>query len=182
MAGDDMAREWRVVQDFPDYEVSNDGLVRRRFSTPTGSPGNPRPAGYILKPGLDHKRRPRIRPVKDGQEKRLSVQVAVLVAEAFIGPRPAGKVLAHWDGNPENNRVQNLRWATNLENMEDRDRHGRTPRGVKHSQAKLTEREVAAIRAMRRGGAYYKDIGARFGISTSVACGICLRKIWKHLP
>lgn len=42
-----------------------------------------------------------------------------LVLEAFIGPRPAGMMACHNDGNPANNRVENLRWDTQSSNIFD---------------------------------------------------------------
>ena len=49
-----------------------------------------------------------------------------LVLLAFIGPCPEGKEQgAHWDGNPENNALANLRWASQQENRDDMTRHGR---------------------------------------------------------
>ncbi len=47
-----------------------------------------------------------------------------LVAEAFIGPRPDGLQVAHYDGNPTNNILSNLRYATQSENLLDSVRHG----------------------------------------------------------
>ena len=47
-----------------------------------------------------------------------------LVLEAFVGPRPDGMVGCHWDDNPDNNRVENLRWATVSENNYDSVRNG----------------------------------------------------------
>lgn len=58
---------------------------------------------------------------------RGNYKVALLVLEAFVGPKPADKDLcAHWDGDPANNRPANLRWATWQENADDRVRHGRS--------------------------------------------------------
>lgn len=53
-----------------------------------------------------------------------SVLIHRLVLEMFIGPCPDGMECRHLDGNPLNNRLDNLRWGTHLENMEDRRRHG----------------------------------------------------------
>lgn len=56
--------------------------------------------------------------------KRRHKYVAVLVAEAFI-PNPYGyPIVRHWDGNPYNNHVSNLRWGTHADNMHDAMRHG----------------------------------------------------------
>ncbi len=35
-----------------------------------------------------------------------------LVLEAFVGPRPPGRICCHNDGDRLNNRVGNLRWDT----------------------------------------------------------------------
>ena len=45
--------------------------------------------------------------------------VHVLVAEAFIGPRPPGQEVCHGDNNPTNNHVENLRWDTRSKNVID---------------------------------------------------------------
>lgn len=60
--------------------------------------------------------------VKDGKKK--SCQVHVLVAAAFIGPRPEGMDVCHGDGNPSNNRLDNLRYGTRSENILDEVAHG----------------------------------------------------------
>lgn len=52
-------------------------------------------------------------------------RVAPLVAEAFIGPRPPGQVVRHLNGDPADNRVENLAYGTQSENMLDMVRHGR---------------------------------------------------------
>jgi hypothetical protein len=46
-----------------------------------------------------------------------------LVLEAFVGPRPDGQVGCHFDDDPRNNRVENLRWDTSSANALDRVRN-----------------------------------------------------------
>jgi hypothetical protein len=48
-----------------------------------------------------------------------------LVAEAFIGPRPDGMQVCHWDDDPSNNGAGNLRYATPRDNQLDAVRNGR---------------------------------------------------------
>lgn len=52
------------------------------------------------------------------------MRVHVLVLEAFIGPRPDGRIACHNDGIHTNNQVSNLRWDTYSENLHDQVRHG----------------------------------------------------------
>lgn len=40
-----------------------------------------------------------------------------LVASAFLGACPAGKEVLHLDGDPSNNRLENLRYGTRSENL-----------------------------------------------------------------
>lgn len=47
-----------------------------------------------------------------------------LVLEAFVGPRPEGLECCHWDDNPANNHLSNLRWDTPSSNEQDKIRNG----------------------------------------------------------
>jgi hypothetical protein len=52
-----------------------------------------------------------------------------LVALAFHGESPIDRPIAtHRDGDPQNNRPDNLAWATQSENLFDRYRHARARR------------------------------------------------------
>lgn len=63
-----------------------------------------------------------------------------LVLFAFVGPRPPGMLCRHLDGNPSNNRLENLCWGTGQENEADKERHGRTARGDRHGSHTHPER------------------------------------------
>lgn len=66
-------------------------------------------------------------------EKKKFHTVHSLVALRFLGPRPAGMQVRHLDGNKTNNHKSNLAYGTAKENARDREMHGRTSRGMKHS-------------------------------------------------
>jgi hypothetical protein len=51
--------------------------------------------------------------------------IHVLVALAFIGPRPTGEYVRHLDDNPRNNCLENLAYGTPAENQADMARNGR---------------------------------------------------------
>ena len=57
----------------------------------------------------------------------------------------------------------------------------RIARGERHGGAILTETEVISMRAMREGGATYRVIGSRFGVTTSAAYDVCSGRRWKHV-
>ncbi len=52
---------------------------------------------------------------KDGSVIHRKVQH--LVARMFMDPKPEGHEINHIDGNPSNNRLDNLEWVTHSENV-----------------------------------------------------------------
>lgn len=108
-----MPEEWRPVEHWPDYEVSNLGHVR---SWKTGRP-------RLLKTPPDHSGHLRLALSKAGVRRDFSVHR--LVAAAFIGPCPEGLEVRHLDGVHENNNVENLKYDTHRQNMRDIAIHGR---------------------------------------------------------
>ena len=46
--------------------------------------------------------------------------VHALIMRTFIGPKPEGLEICHWDDNPENNHIGNLRYDTHEHNNFDR--------------------------------------------------------------
>lgn len=56
--------------------------------------------------------------------KRRIFHVHHLVLMAFVGPRPTGMEGCHWNDDPTDNRVENLRWDTRSGNQLDSVRNG----------------------------------------------------------
>lgn len=65
--------------------------------------------------------------------------VHTLVAETFIGPRPKGDHVCHWNGVKTDNRVSNLRYATPKENVADNIRLGAVATGDRHNSRTVPE-------------------------------------------
>ncbi len=103
---------------------------------------------------------------------------AVLLA--FVGPAPDGHIAGHLNGNPADNRVENLRWITHQENTDHQLLHGTRSRGTKHPRCKLTEEQVHAIR-QRAPTERYRDLAAEFGVSFSSVQAIASGKNWAWL-
>jgi len=104
---------WRNVSDFPEYEVSNMGRLRR-LDLPTKFLGHER-TGYI---------------------RFKSHGIHRFVAFAFI-PNPAKKLTVdHFKSNEKiNNRVDNLRWATNKEQANNKTKTSRDIKRLVSSRA-----------------------------------------------
>lgn len=122
--------EWRRVPSFPAYEVSSEGRLRRdgRVKAPIRHP-----RGYV----------------SYGIGKRDKQLAHRLVCEAFHGPPPTVKhEVAHNNGRRDDNRAENVRWATPLENQADRKQHGTYMTGEQCSWVvKLSDVQVREIRA-----------------------------------
>lgn len=105
-----------------------------------------------------------------------------LVMFAFVGPPPTSlHEVAHWDGDPTNNELSNLRWATHVENEADKIRHDRTLRGERSSSAKLTRDQVVEIANLRADGLLLREIGVQFGVTEQHVGKIIARKTWRHI-
>ena len=156
---------WRPIAGFPSYEVSSWGAVRRRERRAV----KPTPLHGYMRVCLSERNR------KSGRT------VHRLVAAAFLGPPPfAGAMVAHNDGDRTNNRLDNLRWASALENQADRHRHGTRCSGSRVFGAKLTEADIPGVREAIASRRTYADIGAEYGVSASAVYMIANNRTWRH--
>lgn len=105
---------------------------------------------------------------------------AELVCSHAHGPRPTGMLALHNNGNSMDDSPDNLRWGTQKENMADRRAHGTYTalRGEQHSRAKLTERDVIAIRS---SAATNRELADRYSVTISTIEHVRKRIIWKDV-
>lgn len=169
-----MTETWKDIPGYEGrYQVSDLGRVRsvdRRVRLVVHGIETTRLArGKVLRPAaapLGHLQ------VVLGKGRTQSVHV--LVALAFIGPRPAGMDVAHRDGNPANNAPDNLRYATRSENNRDKVWHGRT---------RLTPQQVERVRAeaptATRGGKAL--LASELGVSPSTISDVLAKRTYSHV-
>jgi len=91
----------------------------------------------------------------------------VLVLETYHGPRPEGAVSRHLNGDPRDDRPENLAWGSQSENLLDSVRHG-----THRSGALITEKQRAEIKQRRASGESGKSLAAEYGISQQRVCDI----------
>lgn len=166
------------LSSFPGYRVGSDGSVwsLRR-------PGNGPEISDIwrkLKPVANSRGYMAITLCKD--RRRFTKMVHRIVAEAFLGPCPEGQECCHNNGDSLDNRIENLRYDTHGENIIDRTKHGKTPRGENHKRAKLSESDVLSIRREYAGGGItLKSLALRHRVNLTLIHAIVKRKIWQHV-
>ena len=98
------------------------------------------------------------------------------VMTAFVGPCPEGNEVAHWDGNKGNNKLENLRYATPVENAGDTLRQGNRQMGEKHYRTTLTNQQVAEIRSFV---GTHVEASRHFGMKYGTIYGIRAGLHWK---
>jgi hypothetical protein len=111
-----MNEEYKTIEDFPDYEISNFGNVK----SIKGSKNNLLKQEVIKR---DHTNYRRVTLSKNGITQRF--QVHRLVAIHFIENIENKPFVNHIDNNGENNNMRNLEWATSSENMIHAQKQGR---------------------------------------------------------
>ena len=123
---------WKPVVGYEGfYEVSNQGRVRTVARKTVRSNGRPTTINSkIRKLSVNHKGYLKLGLIKDNVN--VTRTVHTLVLEAFGGPKPNPHyVTRHLNGNPTDNRPENLAWGTPRENMLDRIKHGNDPNASK---------------------------------------------------
>jgi len=107
--------------------------------------GNLRPIAKHLKHKFN-----RFSATLTSQGKSRGVYVAVLVADAFFGPRPRGMCALHGPLGSRVDTLPNIYYGDRARNQRDRVRDGTASRGEANPNAKLTYKQVAEIRAHYR--------------------------------
>lgn len=161
---------WKIIEGFENYRVSDTGEVQSRYSGDWKSLkttfGDKYPRAVLYRNQIRYER-----------------QVHDLVLEAFVGQKPPKAEVCHWNGNHQDNRLENLRYGDHVENAKDRIRHETIsrPNGEKNSQSKLTEKIVLEIRDLLNEGITHREIAKIYGVSPSSVTHINTRSTWTHI-
>lgn len=154
--------EWRDVPNTLDLKVSNLGRALQR--------------GVIITD-----------PTRRFGTGGCSGQICHLVLLAFVGPCPNGMECCHWDDDPSNNVLSNLRWGTKEDNARDAIRNGKhvPVKGEDNGRAKLTASKVVLVRMLHETmpDVWKSQVLARvFGVTNAVIWHVLKRRTWRHVP
>jgi hypothetical protein len=169
---------FRPIERFPGYQVSRDGEVQSRWNR-LGRRGGMTDTWLPLKPIRKRWGHVFVNLHKAGEKTPRFIHHLVL--EAFVGLRPPGLICCHWDGDPANNHLENLRWDTHKSNCDDMLRHGTRRRGATGTRAKLRDDEVWEIRRFSSAGISARDLSDRYGVGTANIRAIVKGLTWRHL-
>lgn len=161
------------------YEVSDYGRVRSLPRRVASALVNSRNGYYVRRGGIL-----RSAPDSSGHlivvlcddTRRKTVPVHRLVADAFLGPRPAGCDTHHLNGIKADNRPENLAYV-------ERSTHiAQHHQGTRTTSAKLTAAQVLEFRVLLAQGELSEhQIAAMYGVTQSNINSIKNGRTWRHL-
>lgn len=154
---------WRSIKNFPNYEVSDMGRVRHVKTKRIRKPSVSVKGGYLY------------HNLYDFSGTRKGKYEHRLVAEAFL-PNPLNKkMVIHSNGNKKDNKVSNLKWASDSESAIH------SSRMKFFSNQKLDEEKVKKIWNCLRRGDSLKEIAKKFNVSIGAIGDIKYGKSWKYV-
>ena len=173
---------WINIEDFPYYQVSNQGSVRSLDRVTTNSVGTSRKyKGKKLTPFKNSTGYYYV-TLCDGN-RRCNRRVHSLVARAFLPNTLNKRTINHKNGDKSDNRVCNLEWATDSENHTHAykiDLKGLN--GIAKRYRKLTDTQVLEIKKqIEQGELTKKQIGETYSVCRTAISDIKLGKRFKKV-
>jgi hypothetical protein len=154
----------KTIKDFPNYKLTQDGILT---NTTLGKVITP-----IIKNGYVS-----VRMSKNNKIHWRSLHR--LMYETYLGNIPDGMHVDHINGIRTDNRIENLRLLTPLENNKNRKF---LCRGENVNTNKLTEVQVMEIREAKSRGVNAPILAQKYGVNKSTINRIAKGYSWKHLP
>ena len=119
----------------------------------------------------------RLKTTRNWVVKRIAAHKAMY--EHINGKIPDGLLCLHHCDNPRCCNPKHLYAGTQLQNRRDCVARGRTARGERNPQAKLSEKDVVAILLDNRS---QRAIARAYGMDKKTIKQIRHRETWRHVP
>jgi NUMOD4 motif/HNH endonuclease len=165
------------------YEISSLGRVRNvpRLIRSKGKSVR-RLTPCILKFQMPRKGEPYLTVRLRRGTKVRACRVHVLVARAFLGPRPEKYVVCHGPAGKLDNRLPNLSYGTRAKNQgPDMRRDGTSSDGARNGHAKLTGEIVLECRVRAAAGETGAALAAEFGVNAKTLRDAISGRSWRRL-
>lgn len=168
----------KTIPRFPNYASSKDGQVwsklrKDRLNRPVGN--------RWLKPAM---RKGYLFVVLTNEKQKYNCSLHKIILETYVGSRSKNMGCRHLNGNALDNRLENLCWGTQSENIKDAVRHGTLVdnRGEKCGTSKLKEQDVRMVIYMYRTGLFTQTgIAKIYKVKQVAIFNIVNKKTWRHL-
>ena len=162
--------EVKEILGFPNYAVSRDGRVWSYLREIWLKPQD-RGRGYY-----------QVSLRKDSIW--VHVYIHRLVLETYLGQCPDGMECRHLNGNPPDNRLENLTWGTHKENAHDSvllRTHVGFRSGERSNRHVLTDAKVKVIRYLRSvAKSSLEDLAWQFDVTPTTISNVCRGKYWNY--
>lgn len=163
--------QWNPVVDYPMYEISTEGKVRKITNKGDLIQVSAVPSPIYMMFNVCIKRK----------ATKLYVHREMLKAFAPTEDLRLTHVCFK-DGDIYNLKLENLYWSTQTKRMRRRYKEGGYPKGEEHYCSKLRDEDVIKMRKMWETEEYtQKQIADLFGIHFTTLANIIKRRYWTHI-
>lgn len=102
--------DWRDIHGYEGHQVSAEGYVKRKAQVVIRAQKRVVLPEMILKPRISPSQGHLIVNVRHIDGERSQLRMDIVMARAFLGPRPTGNCVRYKDGNRENIHIDNLEY------------------------------------------------------------------------
>ena len=152
-----LEEEWKDIENYPNYQISNLGRVKSKERYTKQRNGMNLRKEKILTPQKDHKGYLYVRLYNGDKWKYFKVHY--LVAKTFIPNVNNEPTVDHIDRNKQNNEVSNLRWASYVEQANNKDKTNIIKKMKKLGKKKYPNR-AEKIKQFNKNNEYIKTFNS----------------------
>lgn len=178
-----MKEVWKDIEELNClYQISSLGRVRSKDRVIEKSNGYTHThKGKVLRPAVSKKGYLTCSASIMGQQK--TVKPHRLVALYFVSNEDNKPHVNHINGIKTDNRIENLEWVTNHENILHAWKTGlnKPKKGVSHPRASISANDAKRVKDLRAKGFGRKDIQKATGVNQNIVDNIIYNNSWSHL-